>query len=116
MTTDVSAGLQAGSRRLVDQSSDVGCEAAPVDVVASSHKLAECFARKECASRWEGTQFGDRLTVSGDDETLAGLHSLHDLCVVVAQLTLGDGSSHRPSVALRATFRYAVVSAQQFRG
>src|SRR5215207_10039836 len=52
-------------------------------------------------------EFTDRLTVTGDDEGLTLIECAHDLPALIAQLPLGDLSTHGSQ---RSTTCYGVVS------
>ena len=51
----------------------------------------------------QGSELSYRHTVSSDDEGLSLVEPAHDLAVVVAELSLGDGGRHSSTVARRAT-------------
>jgi hypothetical protein len=51
----------------------------------------------------QGSELAYRHTVASDDEGLSLVEPAHDLAALVAELALGDGFSHFPRVAHRAT-------------
>ena len=102
-------GRTSPSEALVDRPVQVGAEPAVVDAHGGLRQRGDVLAGDEgAAAGSDRAQLGDRLTVAGDDERLAGRHRVDHLGVGVAQFTLCDGFGHRRNVMNCAIARYAL--------
>ncbi len=91
----------------------------PETLIVDSGRVPEKGDRRfgcDKAMTSQGREFTDGYAVSSDDEGLALIQPAHDLSALVAQLSLGDLSVHRASVARCATGSHPVLNLRRHRG
>src|SRR5688500_3558115 len=108
ITTEVSASPSLIEQALLDRGIEIASEGRRVNARTGRRQGGNFGPRHERAPTMrEWTQLSHRRAITGHHEAGTRLHSREYLCVLVAQITLGDDTAHARSVANKATRRYA---------
>src|SRR5437660_12641772 len=101
------SGPRSPGKALIGRLVEIVSECSAIDVRALGCHRGDFHLRHELtATACQWSQFGNGFSVTRDHEARAGLDSVQDLRIPIAQLTLSDGPTHLVSVANIATDGY----------